>query len=76
MNLSKLTKRERQIVDFAARGISARHTAKELGITPGTVKVHLFNAYEKLGVHNRIQLMHVWLKEKTGEEVAWMIAAE
>jgi DNA-binding NarL/FixJ family response regulator len=48
-----LTEREEQIVALAARGLSNKAIAWELAISPGTVKVHLHNAFEKLGVGSR-----------------------
>ena len=50
---ASLTIREREIVHLAAQGKSNDIIARELWITPGTVKKHLENVYEKLGVSNR-----------------------
>lgn len=48
-----LTIREREIVYLVAQGKPNTVIARELWITPGTVKKHLENVYEKLGVSNR-----------------------
>ena len=48
-----LTIREREIVFLAAQGKSNAAIAVDLWITPGTVKKHLENVYQKLGVTNR-----------------------
>jgi two-component system nitrate/nitrite response regulator NarP len=45
-----------------AQGLRNRMIAERMGITEGTVKVHLHNAYEKLGVTNRIELM-IYVRE-------------
>jgi len=51
-----LSAREMEIVRLAARGLHNRPIAEELSITEGTVKVHLHNIYEKLGLEGRIEL--------------------
>jgi DNA-binding NarL/FixJ family response regulator len=51
-----LTSRELRIVRMVATGLHNREIAEELSITEGTVKVHLHNIYEKLGVTGRVEL--------------------
>jgi DNA-binding CsgD family transcriptional regulator len=50
---SALTLREREIVYLASQGKTNAEIARELWITPGTVKKHLEHVYEKLGVSGR-----------------------
>jgi two-component system, NarL family, nitrate/nitrite response regulator NarL len=52
-----LTSREREIVHMAAQGLRNRIIAERLGITEGTVKLHLHHVYEKLGVAGRVELL-------------------
>jgi DNA-binding NarL/FixJ family response regulator len=52
-----LTKREEQIVRMIAEGLPNREISSELGVSPHTVKNHLFRIYEKLGVSNRAELL-------------------
>lgn len=52
-----LTPRELEIVELAAAGLRNRELAEKLSITEGTVKIHLHNIYEKLGVTGRSQLI-------------------
>jgi DNA-binding CsgD family transcriptional regulator len=49
----QLTAREREILGLVAKGRTNVEVAKLLWIPPGTVRKHLENAYEKLGVHTR-----------------------
>jgi len=49
-----LTNREREVVRLIA--LSNKEIARELGITEGTVKVHLVNIFAKMKVRNRTQL--------------------
>jgi two-component system nitrate/nitrite response regulator NarL len=48
-----LTPREQEIMRLTAEGHSAREVAGRLYVSPGTVKTHLQNVYEKLGVSER-----------------------
>ena len=52
-----LTPRELEIVRMVAEGLRNRAIADRLSITEGTVKVHLHNIYEKLGVDGRLELV-------------------
>ncbi len=51
-----LTAREREIVSLVAEGRSNKEIARHLGVTDGTVKIHLHNIYRKLDVGNRTAL--------------------
>lgn len=55
--LEKLTQRERAVVELVGDNVRTRAVAEKLGISEGTVKVHLHNAYEKLGVSSRVELV-------------------
>jgi DNA-binding CsgD family transcriptional regulator len=48
-----VTVREREIVELVAEGRTNREIARALWISAGTVRKHLENVYEKLGVHTR-----------------------
>ena len=48
-----LTRREREILLLAARGLSNRRIGEDLHLSTATVKRHLSNVYDKLGVHSR-----------------------
>lgn len=54
---SQLTAREAEIVRMIADGLRNKEIAAELGISDGTVKVHLHRIYEKLGVDGRVELI-------------------
>ena len=51
-----LTPRERDIARLVVAGRRNRSIAAALGITEGTVKMHLHNVYRKLGLESRTQL--------------------
>jgi DNA-binding CsgD family transcriptional regulator len=50
-----LTRREREILQLLAVGLSNQEMAEKLFIAEGTLKRHVANLYQKLGVHNRTQ---------------------
>lgn len=52
---SVLTRRESEILQLVAAGLSNKEIANELTITEGTVKNHVHNALEKLHLTNRVQ---------------------
>jgi two-component system nitrate/nitrite response regulator NarL len=51
-----ITCRERQIVLLVAEGLSNKEMCRRLGLSEGTVKIHLHNVDEKVGVNNRTAL--------------------
>jgi two-component system nitrate/nitrite response regulator NarL len=57
-----LTPRQLEIVRLATEAISTREIAARLMLTEGTVKVHLHNIYEKLGVDGRVGLVLLVMK--------------
>jgi DNA-binding CsgD family transcriptional regulator len=52
-----LSPREREVAALAARGCSAREIAERLFIGERTVETHLANAYAKLGVVSKVDLV-------------------
>jgi len=52
-----LTERQREIVALAGRGLSNKQIARQLGISPETVKTHLHHVFERHGVHGRMALL-------------------
>ena len=54
--LSCLTARQQEIVRLLLDGSSNKVIARQLGISPNTVKVHLHAIFRELRVHNRMSL--------------------
>ena len=50
---SELTSREQQVLELVEQGLKNKEIARELGIRPGTVKIHLKHIFEKTGVRDR-----------------------
>ena len=53
---SELTAREMQVLELVEQGLRNKDIARELGIQPGTVKIHLKHIFEKTGVRGRYGL--------------------
>jgi two-component system nitrate/nitrite response regulator NarP len=52
----KLTDRETEVARFVASGLRNKEIAARANISPGTVKMHLHNIYEKIGIGSRTEL--------------------
>ncbi|HVN07134.1 MAG TPA: response regulator transcription factor [Bryobacteraceae bacterium] len=63
-NRANLTSRELQVVELVEQGLKNRDIATQLGIRPGTVKIHLKHIFEKTGIRGRYGLALSGLREK------------
>ena len=52
-----LTKRETEVVLLTAQGFSCAYISQKLVVSNSTVRFHQQNAYRKLGVHSRNELI-------------------
>ena len=59
-----LTKRETEILEQLATGLSYQQIAENLFISPGTVRKHIENVYQKLQVHNKVEAVQLALKNR------------
>lgn len=60
--LATLTKRELEILSSLAAGRTNKEIAAEKNVSTNTVKYHIRNLFEKLGVSNRGQAIALYLK--------------
>ena len=63
-NRLELTSREQQVLELVEQGLRNKEIARELGIRPGTVKIHLKHIFEKTGVRGRYGLALSGLRER------------
>jgi DNA-binding NarL/FixJ family response regulator len=54
--VSRLTKREREVLGFIVAGYANKEIAHVSSVTEDSIKHHLTRIYEKLGVSNRVEL--------------------
>lgn len=52
---SSLTNREREVLALVGRGLANKQIARRLGISEKTVKTHLGNTFQRIGVGDRTQ---------------------
>jgi LuxR family maltose regulon positive regulatory protein len=53
--IEPLSKRELEVLQLIAEGLSNKEIAQRLFLSPNTVRIHASNIYGKLGVHSRTQ---------------------
>ncbi len=53
-----LSAREAEIAVLIARGMANKQIAAELGISPATVRTHIYNLYQKVGAGSRVELLN------------------
>jgi DNA-binding NarL/FixJ family response regulator len=58
-HLHLLSKRQREVFDLLAKGLSNKMIARQLDLTEGTVKNHVATIFDVLGVHNRLSAVLV-----------------
>lgn len=58
----QLSPREREVLGLVVDGLANKHIARRLGISERTVKAHLTNVFQHLGVTDRTQAA-LWAKE-------------
>ena len=63
--LGRLTGREREVLEHAARGLHAKEIARALGISTRTVEVHKTRLMAKLGARNVAELVRFALSDGT-----------
>jgi two-component system, NarL family, nitrate/nitrite response regulator NarL len=51
----RLTPRQREILELIASGLSTAEVARELTLSPETVRNHLRNAFRELRAHTRVE---------------------
>ena len=68
MKLDRLTSREREVLEHAARGLHAKEIGAALGISSRTVEVHKTRLMAKLGVRNVAELVRFALAAGSATE--------
>jgi DNA-binding NarL/FixJ family response regulator len=61
--MPSLSKREREIMDLLAQGLTGEQVAEKLVLSSETVKTHIRNAMSKLEAHTRVHAIAIALRE-------------
>ncbi len=68
--MSQLTRRERALLEALAQGLTNKDLARDFGISANTVKFHLSNLFEKLGVKSRARAIAFYYASRLPQEAA------
>ena len=66
--LNLLSKREADVVQCLAEGLTNREIAERLGLSQHTVKNYLFRVFDKLGVSSRVELLFMTLSQENNQQ--------
>ncbi len=64
-----LSKRETDVVECVAQGLSNREIAERLGLSQHTIKNYLFRVFDKLGVSSRVELLFMTLSQAPSDRI-------
>jgi len=56
--ISKLTNREKEILEWLSKGLTYKEIAANLFLSPETIRKHVYHIYEKLHVTNRVEAVN------------------
>ncbi|MGB6104267.1 MAG: helix-turn-helix transcriptional regulator [Pusillimonas sp.] len=62
---SVLTPRERDVMDYVARGKPNKIIAAELGVSQRTIEAHRARIFQKMHVRNAVELAHCVLSQRS-----------
>jgi DNA-binding CsgD family transcriptional regulator len=62
-SLAQLTRREEEVADLVARGLSNAAVARQLSLSPATVASHMSHILDKLGFSSRVEIA-AWVVER------------
>jgi DNA-binding NarL/FixJ family response regulator len=64
----KITKRQNEILQLLAEGMSMKQVAAELDLQPGTVAFHKYRMMEVLGIKSNAELLEYAIKNRIGDQ--------
>ncbi len=63
---TKMSEREQEVLQLVAAGLANKQIARQLGIAERTVKAHLTNIFQRIGVTDRTQAA-LWARDHLGD---------
>jgi DNA-binding NarL/FixJ family response regulator len=61
----RMTKREREVIELIADGLSNKEIGQKLAVSTYTIKSHIHNVMEKLALHTRLEVANYSYTNKT-----------
>lgn len=65
----KLSERELQVIKLMCKGMSRKEIAKELIVSPHTIRNHLVSIFGKLNVSDNLKVVIVYLNDEIPENM-------
>lgn len=65
-----LTAREAEVFELLARGRNAAFISDMLGVSPSTIKTHIYHIYQKLGINSQQQLISISILDSRGADAS------
>jgi DNA-binding NarL/FixJ family response regulator len=59
-----LTRRQAEILELVAAGLSDKEIGSRLGVSPRTIQSHMDRLYLQHGFHKRTAAVAAWLRER------------
>jgi DNA-binding NarL/FixJ family response regulator len=66
----RMTKREREVIELIADGLSNRDIGLKLNVSTYTIKSHIHNIMEKLALHSRLEVANYSYTDKISHSIA------
>lgn len=66
----RMTKRERQVIELIADGLTNKEIGQKLHLSPHTIKSHVHNILEKMALHTRVQIAKYAHTSKEFKDIA------
>jgi DNA-binding NarL/FixJ family response regulator len=66
----KMTKREREVIEHIADGLSNKEIGQKLHVSTYTIRSHIHNIMEKLTLHTRLEIANYAYTDGTVKNIA------
>lgn len=66
----RMTKREREVIELVAEGLSNSEIGRQLKVSTYTIKSHVHNIMEKLALHSRLEVANYSYSDKSAKTIA------
>ena len=64
--MQKLTRRQKELMEYASKGLSNKEIAEKMDVTPYCIKLQIHNILTKFNVSNRTKAILIYLRDYKG----------